>query len=127
MKNTDLIRKLGIKENSKILIINPTKRYPLSTSLRRSVENQAKSLDFIQLFIKSKRQLEGKFPKLRDKLAKDGAFWISWPKRSSKVKTDLNENVIREIGLKNEMVDVKVISVDKTWSGLKFVFRLKDR
>jgi hypothetical protein len=54
-------------------------------------------------------------------------LWISWPKRSSKVPTDLNENVIREIGLKNGLVDVKVCAVDEIWSSLKFVFRTKDR
>jgi hypothetical protein len=54
-------------------------------------------------------------------------FWISWPKKSSGVATDLTEDVIRAIGLANGMVDVKVCAVDDVWSGLKFVFRLKDR
>jgi hypothetical protein len=54
-------------------------------------------------------------------------LWISWPKGASGVKTDLNENIIREIGLKNGLVDIKVAAVDETWSGLKFVFRTEDR
>jgi len=54
-------------------------------------------------------------------------LWISWPKKSSKVVTDLDENLIRVFGLKNGLVDVKVCAVDGVWSGLKFVFRLKDR
>jgi hypothetical protein len=53
--------------------------------------------------------------------------WVSWPKKSSGVSTDLDENIVREIGLQAGMVDVKVCAVDETWSGLKFVFRLKDR
>jgi hypothetical protein len=53
--------------------------------------------------------------------------WISWPKKSSGVKTDLDENIVRKLGLKTGLVDVKVCAVDDVWSGLKFVFRLKDR
>ena len=54
-------------------------------------------------------------------------MWISWPKRASKVPTDLDENIIREFGLANSLVDVKVCAVDKVWSGLKFVYRTQDR
>ena len=71
---------------------------------------------FQQLFVKHKMFLK-----------KNGMMWISWPKKSSKIKTDLYENVIREFGLKEGLVDVKVCAVDETWSGLKFVIRLKDR
>ena len=60
-------------------------------------------------------------------LSQSGMLWVSWPKGSSRVPTDLTENVVREIGLRNGLVDVKVCAVDETWSGLKFVFRLKDR
>ena len=60
-------------------------------------------------------------------LSPSGMLWVSWPKGSSRVPTDLTENVVREIGLRNGLVDVKVCAVDETWSGLKFVFRLKDR
>jgi hypothetical protein len=67
------------------------------------------------------------FPKLKKSLDLAGTLWISWPKGASKVKTDLNENVVREIGLSNGLVDVKVCAVDEVWSGLKFMYRLKDR
>jgi hypothetical protein len=60
-------------------------------------------------------------------LAKDGLLWISWPKKAAKVATDVNENIVREIGLANGLVDVKVAAVDEVWSGLKFVYRLVDR
>lgn len=81
----------------------------------------------IQYYTDSRSDLEKTFPLLKKSLAPDCALWISWPKASSGKKTDLNENVVREIGLKNGLVDVKVIAVDEVWSGLKFVFRLKDR
>ena len=84
-------------------------------------------LDFIQLFAASRAELEAEFPRMKQTLSQDGMLWVSWPKRSSKVETDLSDNVVREVGLDNGLVDVKVCAVDQTWSGLKFVRRLKDR
>jgi hypothetical protein len=78
-------------------------------------------------FVHTIQELEDQFPSLKKSLRPDGMLWISWPKGSSKIPTDLNENVIRSIGLKNGLVDVKVAAVDDNYSGLKFVFRLKDR
>ena len=66
-------------------------------------------------------------PKLRAAMNANGMLWVSWPKKAAGVPTDLDENIVREIGLKAGLVDVKVCAVDETWSGLKFVFRLKDR
>lgn len=83
--------------------------------------------DLIQYFTTQQKKLKQSFPKLKEKLAIDGSLWISWPKQSSKVPTDLNENDVMHIGLEYGLVDVKVIAVDETWSGLKFVYRLKDR
>ena len=71
--------------------------------------------------------LETGFAQLKKNLAMNGCLWISWPKGASKIKTDVNENVVREIALKNGLVDIKVCAVDDVWSGLKLVFRLKDR
>ncbi len=62
-----------------------------------------------------------------DHLQKNGMLWVSWPKKASKVKTDLDENIVRDMGLKLGVVDVKVIAVDETWSALKFLHSLKDR
>ena len=86
-----------------------------------------KSASFIHYFTKVKSSLSKDFPKLKEALVPDGTLWISWPKGASKVTTDVNENVVREIGLKGGLVDVKVCAFDETWSGLKFVFRLKGR
>ncbi len=65
--------------------------------------------------------------KLKTEMESNGALWISWPKKASKMQTDLNENIIREIALENGLVDVKVCAIDEVWSGLKLVIRLKDR
>lgn len=78
-------------------------------------------------FVSSKLELEKLFPKLKSILKKDGVLWIGWPKKASGMGTDLNENIVMEIGLKNGLVDVKVIAVDESWSALKFVYRVKDR
>ena len=87
----------------------------------------AGDLDFVHLFTDGRSTLAKEMPKLRDSLKPNGTLWISWPKKSSGVRTDLDENIVRDIGLKAGLVDVKVCAVDETWSGLKFVFRLKDR
>lgn len=86
-----------------------------------------KDLDFLHFFTDSHNSLTQQFPRLRDSMKRSGILWISWPKKSSGKTTDLDENMVREIGLKGGLVDVKVCAVDETWSALKFVFRLKDR
>jgi len=126
-----LSEKLGIKEGMSIVVVNAPEQYldalgklPRNVSITCEVKDPSKLIHF---FATKKQELESGFPKLTSRLAVDGAFWVSWPKRSSGVETDLNENVVREIGLRNGLVDVKVAAIDKTWSGLKFVHRLKDR
>jgi len=92
-----------------------------------TIKPKSDEVDFIHLFVKEKKVFEKEFLKHKKLLRNDGMFWISWPKKSSKVLSDLDETIIREFGLKNGLVDVKVCAVDETWSGLKFMFRLKDR
>jgi hypothetical protein len=82
---------------------------------------------FIHCFATAQRTLAAQFPLLERALAPAGTLWISWPKGASGAATDLTENVVREMGLASGLVDVKVCAVDATWSGLKFVRRLKDR
>ncbi|MBI4546574.1 MAG: DUF3052 domain-containing protein [Ignavibacteriae bacterium] len=126
-----LVEKLGIKEGSTIIIVNPPLGY--DKTLGRLPQNvtrvkQLKSpLDFIHFFTKEKKKLEDLFPKLKKALASNGMLWVSWPKGSSRIPTDLNENVVRAIGLRNGLVDVKVCAIDERWSGLKFVYRAEDR
>jgi hypothetical protein len=128
---TKLIDKLGIKPGFKIHIINaPEDYFGLLGELPEEVKIQKRlfpNTDFIHFFTTDKKQFEEFFPVLKLHLSKTGLLWISWPKGSSKVKTDVNENIIREIGLREGPVDIKVCAVDEIWSGLKFVYRVKDR
>jgi hypothetical protein len=126
-----LVEKLGIKPGANLIILNAPEGYdktlgalPAGVSVAPTLGG---SLAFIQFFTREREALESAFPALKQALAQGGQLWISWPKGSSKVPTDLNENIVREIGLQNGLVDVKVIAVDEVWSGLKFVYRLKDR
>lgn len=80
-------------------------------------------LDFAHLFVTRRRNLEAELPRLHDRLAPDGMIWVSWPKRASKVETDVTEDVVRDVALPRGLVDVKVCAVDATWSGLKLVIR----
>ena len=126
-----LVEKLGIKEGSKVAILNPPKNYsatlgPLPNNVALASKLPARA-DFIHFFTRERRDLEGAFANLKRALAPDGMLWISWPKGASKIAADLNENIVREIGLAHGLVDIKVCAVDETWSGLKFVYRLKDR
>ena len=79
------------------------------------------------MFTKSKAALAKEFKRIGKRLAPAGMLWISWPKKSSGVATDVDENIVREIGLAAGLVDVKVCAVTEVWSGLKFVRRVKDR
>jgi hypothetical protein len=126
-----LAEKLGIKEGFRIAILNPPENYtPVLGALPAGVtvdDRGRTGMDLIHCFVMSKREAASAIWALKDNISPSGALWVSWPKASSGVKTDLNENVIREIGLKSGLVDVKVCAVDEMWSGLKLVYRLKDR
>ena len=128
---TPLPKKLSLKSGFRtffvglpaevLAILHPTLR-----DCNRLPEAQA-PLDFAMLFSTSSAQLEKEFARITKALAPAGMLWVSWPKKSSGVKTDLDENVVRGIGLKAGLVDVKVCAVTEIWSGLKFVRRVKDR
>jgi hypothetical protein len=124
-------KKLGIRGGMRVIHLHAPENYPqiLGELPRGAIleDRLRKNAPFIHYFTKVKSGLSRDFPKLKEALVPDGALWISWPKGASKVTTDVTENVVREIGLKGGLVDVKVCAVDETWSGLKFVFRLKDR
>lgn len=100
---------------------------PLPEDIQMVSRSRKESLDFAHLFVKERKVFEKDFLKLKDELKKNGMLWISWPKKSSKVATDLDENIIRDFGLSHGLVDVKVCAVDEIWSGLKFMYRVKDR
>src|SRR6266853_3987436 len=127
---TPLVKKLGIKPGSNLIFVNAPADYAAELDIPADVianSRSRKPLDFAQLFVKNENELRRKFSEYAKRLDASGMLWVSWPKRSSGVSTDLSENVVRDIGLAAGLVDVKVCAVNEVWSGLKFVFRLKDR
>jgi len=128
---TPLPNKLGIKPGFRVCLVEapPDVRAALSAELGEcKIANDGKPpLDFAMVFTKSKTALSREFKRISKLLAPAGMLWISWPKKSSGVATDVDENIIREIGLAAGLVDVKVCAVTEVWSGLKFVRRVKDR
>jgi hypothetical protein len=129
---TPLIKKIGIKEGFCVGLVNPPHGFqaelgPMPTGVNTSIGRLSKPLDLIILFTDSQDTLKQQFHKLAQKLNVNGMLWISWPKKASGVATDLSENLVRQIGLDAGLVDVKVCAINDIWSGLKFVYRLKDR
>ena len=128
---TPLVKKLGIKADFNIAFVNPPTNFVSQLELPAGVKvksiSKSQNLDFILLFVKSRAVLAGGFAQCAAKLQSNGMLWVSWPKRASGVTTDVSESFVREIGLAAGLVDVKICAVDETWSGLKFVYRLKDR
>ena len=128
---TPLQKKLGIKPGTSLLVQHPPDKYfdwisplPEGVTLKKST---TKEMDFIHTFVKDQKAFKKLFVANKKSLKKDGMMWISWPKKSSGVETDLDENFIRDFGLQQGLVDVKVCAVSEIWSGLKFVYRLTDR
>jgi hypothetical protein len=128
---TPLAKKLGIKEDARVAFIAAPAGFeerlePLPAGVQ--VKAQARGpLDVLVFFTKRAGELERRFERLAGALDPAGGLWVAWPKRSSGVATDLDENVAREIGVAAGLVDNKVCAIDETWSGLRFVFRLRDR
>ena len=91
------------------------------------VTPKSKQLDFVLLFAQSMTSLKKDFAKLANNLVPSGMLWVAWPKKASGVTTDLTENEVRRIGLDAGLVDVKICAINDVWSGLKFVYRLRDR
>ena len=128
---TPLVKKLGIKEGFDIAFVNAPKNFVKQLDLLGDIHvrslSKARDLDFILVFVKSQRTLTTAFALYSLKIKPNGMFWVSWPKKTSGVQTDVTENIVRDIGLAAGLVDVKVCAIDDVWSGLKFVYRLKDR
>ena len=128
---TPLPKKLGIKDQFRVACMGlpPDVQTELKSSLKTcefAKEGQG-SVDFAMIFVKSATDLMANFSRLAKRLKPAGMLWVSWPKKSSGVATDLTEDEVRRIGLAAGLVDVKVCAVSEVWSGLKFVIRLKDR
>jgi len=128
---TSLIKKLGIKEGFRVTFVDAPKDFdkdlgPLPANVR-VLARARRPMDFILLFAKSAATLERDFARSAALLSPTGMLWVSWSKKASGVATDLSENNVRDIGLNAGLVDVKVCAVNDIWSGLKFVYRLRDR
>ena len=128
---TPLVKKLGIKEGVNFYVKNSPAEYEslLGKIPERSVlkTRLVRDIDFVHLFTKSRSELKTFLPKAKNAIKSNGMIWISWPKKASKVKTDITEDVIREICLPMDLVDVKVCAIDNVWSGLKLVIRKEKR
>jgi len=128
---TPLAKKLGIKEGYKVSVINaPKDYYSLFSDLPGDlewIENRDVKKNLIHYFTDDRSQLESEIKLLKNEIHSNGIIWISWPKKASKVPTDLDGNKVRAIGLENGLVDIKVCAVSEIWSGLKFVIPVKDR
>ena len=130
--NTPLISKLGIKEGYRVLVLDPPPHYwALLGDLPAEVDVKSPGtrarLDFVHIFARDGQALRRRLVSLRTRIASHGMIWVSWPKKTSDLESDLDGNAVRRAGLQAGLVDVKVCAVDKTWSGLKFVIPLADR
>jgi len=128
---TPLPKKLGMRAGSRVALVGAPDGFertlsPLPGGVALSTRVRA-PLDLILFFSARRSELERRFAKLARALEAAGGLWIAWPKKSSGVATDLDQNAVMEVGLATGMVDNKVCAIDDTWSGLRFVVRREDR
>jgi hypothetical protein len=129
---TPLPKKLGIKPGHRVLLLSAPERFEQDAlgqlaegvTVARRLGGKA---DVIVSFHTARADLARRMPKLRAAMEPAAGLWIAWPKRASKVPTDLTEDVVRELALANVLVDNKVAALDEKWSGLRLVIRLRDR
>jgi hypothetical protein len=125
---TPLPKKLGIKPGHRVLLLSAPEGFGLDLADDVKVGRAARGkADVIVSFHTERADLARRMPKLREVMEPAAGLWIAWPKRASKVPTDLTENVVRELALANTLVDNKVAALDEKWSGLRLVIRLRDR
>jgi hypothetical protein len=122
---TPLPRKLGIRPDSRVLVLGAPDGFDPGAPYHRRPGREA--YDVVLLFCPDRATLERRFDAAAARHTTAGMIWVCWPKRSSGLATDLGEGAVREFGLTHGRVDVKVCAIDETWSGLKFVIRLADR
>lgn len=130
---TPLAKKLGIKSGMLVQILFCPKAYlsffndfPDYVHLEIKPE-YSKQADLIHHFVRSEEELENGFKHALQTLSKTGSLWISWPKKTSGIPTEVDKYQIMNYGLETGLVDVKVAAIDEQWSGLKFMYRIKDR
>jgi len=128
---TPLAKKLGIKDGTRVLVIDPPANYleliaplPVGASV---TDKPTKDLDFIHFFTNSRDGLAAGLNQYKKLIKQDGAIWVSWYKKAAKLPTEITEDVIRDVALPLGLVDIKVCAVDEKWSGLKLVIRRENR
>ena len=130
-KDKPVVDKLGLKSGMTIMVFNPPGEYgALIGGVPDDVEFvglEGVGVNLIHLFARERSGLETKLDRFRDCIAANGMIWVSWPKQASELVSDVSEDVVRQAGLAAGLVDVKVCSVDDTWSALKLVIPVKDR
>jgi hypothetical protein len=125
---TPLPKKLGIKPGHRVLLLSAPEPFELDLPDDVTVARTARGkADVIVSFHTERADLARRMPALRAAMQPAAGLWIAWPKRASKVPTDLTEDVVRELALQHRLVDNKVAALDEKWSGLRLVIRLKDR
>lgn len=129
---TPLPRKLGIRPGQRIAFLDAPPEFAtalgeLEPGVGVACTTLRGPLDLVVAFFLERRRLHQRLPRLIAALDPAGALWIAWPKRASRVETDITEDVVRELGIAAGVVDVKVCAIDATWSGLKLVIRVQDR
>src|SRR5690348_6955557 len=130
---TPLPRKLGIKEGHRVLLVQAPDGFGLDVSPETTVDRRAgrRPYDVLLLFVTTVRDLDRRFPPLTARMDEAGGLWVCWPKRTARgaarLDSDLDENVVRAVGLAAGLVDNKVCAIDETWSALRFVVRRADR
>ena len=128
---TPLVKKLGVKENSRLLLVDAPANFteeliglPAGAAVTTRIHD---AIACAVVFVSTEAQLNKQLARLVPRLAPNGGLWLAWPKKASKMPTDLDENIVQRIGLRTGLVDNKVCAINEVWSGLRFVIRLKDR
>ena len=129
--STPTAKKLGLKDGHRVCVLNPPKKYsdvigrlPKDIALTDRLNHPA---DIVHVFVTRQADLASRIQLMRKAIAPDGALWVSWPKKASKVPTDVTEDTIRSLALASGLVDVKVCAIDDVWSGLKLVIPVAQR
>lgn len=129
---TPLVKKLGIKSGNRLALLGAPADYldwlgelPADVTIDRELAGA--DYDFVQAFYVWRADYEADFPRLKSAIHKAGMVWISWYKKAARMPTDISEDVVRDVALAGGLVDVKVAAIDAQWSGLKLVYRVKDR
>jgi hypothetical protein len=124
---TPLAQKLGIKEGSTVAVVDEPKGFRvLLTGLPDDVTFRSQlrgRLDIVVTFFVERRRFEQRLPTVIRAMERDGCWWVCWPKKASRVPTDMTEDIVREVVLPVGLVDVKVAAIDHVWSGLKVMWR----